>query len=120
MTWKRKVHKNINKKRLAADIKSEVLKLGGKIKENKRVQQILNATKKKIKEEPFLRLTDKICFTVAVMVICFTEYLITLHPQFVPFLYTIVLIPLLTLRVVFYTQKKYEGYMQAPNLFFLF
>eukprot|EP01091_Cochliopodium_minus_P019541 TRINITY_DN8244_c0_g2_i1.p1 TRINITY_DN8244_c0_g2~~TRINITY_DN8244_c0_g2_i1.p1 ORF type:complete len:116 (+),score=16.12 TRINITY_DN8244_c0_g2_i1:31-378(+) len=92
------VNFQLNSDSLSTDIKKRVSVIGNRLKENKKIQRIIESTKKKIKEEPFLKLTDKLIFTFSVLIATFTQYLMILFPRYIYILYTVICIPLLINR----------------------
>ncbi len=64
-----------------------------------------------MKEVPQVKLMDKVSFTMGVLVIVFTEFLIMRHPEwFIPF-YTMLMLSLFAIRYVLYKQSKYQFFM---------
>jgi len=84
-------------------------------KRRDKVKQVLKNKKKQLEDQisapPFLRISDKIAFTVALVIICLTEYVILKEPTFMPMWYTSLLIPLLILRYYFYHKAKFQYFM---------
>ena len=88
-----------------------------RIKENQRVQKIIENTKKKIKEEPFLKFTDKITFTASVIVMTLTQFFYIKYPQYLYLFYTVLFFPLLLNRFLWYNSRKLQGFMYDFNYF---
>jgi len=66
---------------------------------------------KRMKTPPFLRTSDKCAFTISVACLCFTQWILLMHPQFMYLWYTFLVIPLLTWRYFFYSKLKYQYFM---------
>jgi len=84
-------------------------------KRRDKLKQAIKNKKKQLEDQisapPFLRISDKIAFTLALVIICLTEYVILKEPTFVPMWYTSLLIPLLILRYYFYYKAKFQYFM---------
>lgn len=81
---------------------------------------------KKIRAPPFLRTSDKIGFTVGIIAMCLTEYILLKQPEFMPIWYTMLIFPLLSARYYFYHKAKFHYFMldfcyyvQVMTLFWL-
>jgi hypothetical protein len=98
--------------------KEKLKRRGTKIKEtikNDRIAKLL-ATKKqqfdqKMKYPPFLRTIDKITFTLGIVVMCITEFVLVQKPQFMHTWYTFLIFPLLIMRFSSYHKLKYHYFM---------
>jgi hypothetical protein len=85
--------------------------------ENKRklmknvIKQKKEIMDKKLKTPPFLRLSDKLTFTIGVATIMFTQYLLLLYPQMMYLWYSLLFVPLISWRYYCYSQMKYQYFM---------
>jgi len=79
------------------------------------VQQALLDKKRQLEEKihapPFLRTSDKVAFTVGVIVLCITEFILIKSPQLMHYWYTALFFPLLAARYYFYHKVKYHYFL---------
>eukprot|EP01114_Cavostelium_apophysatum_P016348 TRINITY_DN4627_c0_g1_i1.p1 TRINITY_DN4627_c0_g1~~TRINITY_DN4627_c0_g1_i1.p1 ORF type:complete len:427 (-),score=107.93 TRINITY_DN4627_c0_g1_i1:32-1312(-) len=65
----------------------------------------------KISAPPFLRTSDKVAFTVGILVMAITEFVLLKKPENMPLWYTSLIFPLMLLRYYFYNKAKYQYFM---------
>eukprot|EP01118_Nematostelium_gracile_P010001 TRINITY_DN3399_c0_g1_i2.p2 TRINITY_DN3399_c0_g1~~TRINITY_DN3399_c0_g1_i2.p2 ORF type:complete len:174 (+),score=13.92 TRINITY_DN3399_c0_g1_i2:91-612(+) len=70
--------------------------------ENKR-----HELEKLVQAPPFLRTSDKIAFTLGIIVLCVSEWIILKRQELMPFWYTLLLIPLMLARYYTYSKIKF-------------
>eukprot|EP01112_Ceratiomyxa_fruticulosa_P009524 TRINITY_DN2487_c0_g1_i1.p1 TRINITY_DN2487_c0_g1~~TRINITY_DN2487_c0_g1_i1.p1 ORF type:complete len:435 (-),score=57.59 TRINITY_DN2487_c0_g1_i1:267-1571(-) len=101
------------------------------VKESEKIKFLLQERRKKLAEdmqkEPFLRLVDRIGFTVGLLTLCVTEYFLLRAPEYMYLWYSVLIFPLIALRFVMYHRLKYHYFMldfcyycQVLLLFYLF
>ena len=67
---------------------------------------------------PQVKLMDKVSFTMGVLVIVLTEFLIMRHPEwFIPY-FTAFMLSLFVIRYVMYSRDKYQGCHYSAKLWF--
>eukprot|EP00095_Tigriopus_kingsejongensis_P004040 maker-scaffold5_size1054832-snap-gene-5.7 protein:Tk04040 transcript:maker-scaffold5_size1054832-snap-gene-5.7-mRNA-1 annotation:"Protein of unknown function DUF2838" len=64
-----------------------------------------------LKEEPQVKMIDKFSFTLGVLVITFTEYIIMRHPDWFKMYYHLLMTFLFVLRYVTYKESKFQFFM---------
>eukprot|EP01118_Nematostelium_gracile_P010000 TRINITY_DN3399_c0_g1_i1.p1 TRINITY_DN3399_c0_g1~~TRINITY_DN3399_c0_g1_i1.p1 ORF type:complete len:411 (+),score=27.96 TRINITY_DN3399_c0_g1_i1:91-1323(+) len=74
--------------------------------ENKR-----HELEKLVQAPPFLRTSDKIAFTLGIIVLCVSEWIILKRQELMPFWYTLLLIPLMLARYYTYSKIKFTYFM---------
>jgi len=82
---------------------------------NTKIKQAIKSKKQKLEEKlkapPFLRTSDKIAFTLGIIALCVTEYILLKVPHMMPHWYTFLIFPLLGARYYTYHQIKYHYFM---------
>eukprot|EP01103_Thecamoeba_quadrilineata_P018261 TRINITY_DN6879_c0_g1_i1.p1 TRINITY_DN6879_c0_g1~~TRINITY_DN6879_c0_g1_i1.p1 ORF type:complete len:437 (-),score=57.02 TRINITY_DN6879_c0_g1_i1:135-1445(-) len=109
---------------------SKIVQRGERFIKSKR--QLLENKRNKIINDfnhspPFLRNVDKIAFTLGIIVLCLTEFILLQRPELMSLWYTFLVIPLLSYRFVKYHSQKFHYFMfdfcyyvQALLLFYLY
>ncbi|KAJ3203981.1 hypothetical protein HK099_001307 [Clydaea vesicula] len=67
-----------------------------------------SSLKKKLQQQKTVKLRDKFAFVLGVSNLWITPVLITSYPNFVPFYYAMITIPLIVLRFLLYRSKKWH------------
>lgn len=79
------------------------------------LKQAIKTKKQKLAEKlhapPFLRLSDKIAFTISIIVLCLTEWFILRKPEWMAYWYTFLILPLMVARYFAYHQIKFHYFM---------
>eukprot|EP01117_Protostelium_nocturnum_P007627 TRINITY_DN2732_c0_g1_i2.p1 TRINITY_DN2732_c0_g1~~TRINITY_DN2732_c0_g1_i2.p1 ORF type:complete len:541 (-),score=130.38 TRINITY_DN2732_c0_g1_i2:10-1464(-) len=79
------------------------------------IKRILTAKKKqmetKMQTPPFLRTQDKVAFTLGLIVLLISEFVLLIYPQFMWMWYTFLLVPLLLARYYVYSKSKFHYFM---------
>jgi len=101
---------------IKAAVKKQVRKAENSLLEkNTKLKQVIKAKKQKLKEKitapPFLRTSDKCAFTLGIMALCITEYILLRQPHWMALWYTFLVFPLLIARYISYSQLKYQYFM---------
>ncbi|EGC37332.1 hypothetical protein DICPUDRAFT_24393, partial [Dictyostelium purpureum] len=86
-----------------------------------------NELDENMKAPPFIRLLDKIAFTLGLIVLFISEFVLLRIPQYMYLWYTILIFPLMAIRFIMYHRDKYHYFMldfcylsQILLLFYLF
>jgi hypothetical protein len=118
---KREVVKKVLKDKYNSVLRGGLKKLVSKGKGNIKslssdnLKQVLVSKKKqledKIQTPPFLRTSDKIAFTLGIVTLCLTEFILLRAPHLMSVWYTLLIFPLLALRYYFYYKAKYQYFM---------
>jgi len=64
-----------------------------------------------VQAPPFLRTSDKIAFTVGIIVLCLTEWILLKKQDLMPYLYCLMLFPLMIARYYTYSKAKFTYFM---------
>jgi len=101
---------------IKAAVKKQVRKAENSLLEkNTKIKEAIKAKKQKLKEKitapPFLRTSDKCAFTLGIIALCVTEYILLKQPQWMSLWYTFLGFPLLIARYFSYSQQKYQYFM---------
>jgi len=101
---------------IKAALKKQVQKAESSVeKQKEKIKRVIKANKTKLEEKihapPFLRTSDKFAFTVGLIVLCLTEFLLLKKPGLMPIWYTLLIFPLLIARYYFYHKAKYHYFM---------
>ncbi|GAM26779.1 hypothetical protein SAMD00019534_099540 [Acytostelium subglobosum LB1] len=102
---RRKVVDNVNLKEKGQRLKREKDKIKELIKLKK------SEFNDKMNAPPFLRLMDKVAFTLGLIVLFTSEFVLIRAPQYMYLLYTALVIPLMVLRFFDYHRSKYHYFM---------
>jgi len=104
------------KELIKATLKKQVRKAESKLQEkNAKLKEAIKVKKQKLEEKitapPFLRTSDKCAFTLGIVALCITEYILLKQPQWMSLWYTFLLFPLMIARYISYSQAKYQYFM---------
>jgi len=79
------------------------------------LKRALKSKKKQLEQKlqtpPFIRTSDKCAFTIGMLVLLITEYIILKKPHHMAYWYTALLVPLMFARYYFYKKAKYQYFM---------
>jgi len=101
---------------IKAALKKQVQKAESSVeKQKEKIKRVIKANKMKLQQKiqtpPFLRTSDKCAFTIGIIVLCLTEFILLKKPQVMPLWYTLLIFPLLIARYYFYSKAKYHYFM---------
>ncbi|EGG24108.1 transmembrane protein [Cavenderia fasciculata] len=100
-------------------------------KEKERIKELIKLKKDQLNDRmnapPFLRAMDKFAFTVGLLVLFISEFVLLQRPQMMYLWYTVLIFPLMAIRFIMYHRAKYHYFMldfcylcQVLLLFYLF
>ncbi|GAM21974.1 hypothetical protein SAMD00019534_051490 [Acytostelium subglobosum LB1] len=101
----RKVVDNVKIKERGQQLKQEKDKIKELIKLKK------TQLNDKMNAPPFLRLMDKVAFTLGLIVLLVSEFVLLRVPEFMYLWYTVLILPLMAIRFVMYHRAKYHYFM---------
>ncbi|KYR01088.1 transmembrane protein [Tieghemostelium lacteum] len=100
-------------------------------REKERIQEVIKLKKKQLNDQmnapPFIRLMDKCAFTIGLIVLFISEFILLRSPNLFYQWYTLLIVPLMAFRFIMYHRAKYHYFMldfcylcQVLLLFYLF
>jgi len=117
-TLSKQLNKVVSLKEVAANkggvVKESLLKRKKQLAPEN-LKQALKSKKKQLEQKlqtpPFIRTSDKCAFTIGILVLLITEYIILKKPHHMSYWYTVLLVPLMFARYYFYKKAKYQYFM---------
>jgi len=84
-------------------------------KEKDRIKELIKIKKNQLNDHmnapPFIRLMDKCAFTIGLIVLCASEFVLLRSPEKMYLWYTVLIIPLMVFRFFMYHKAKYHYFM---------
>ncbi|EKE39331.1 hypothetical protein ENUP19_0102G0025 [Entamoeba nuttalli] len=75
------------------------------------IDKYQNKLNKLMESEPFLKTLDKVSFVCGVLVLLLTQHILSALPQFMPYYYIILILPLLGARYFIYKKNGWQYFM---------